>query len=304
MTHDHPLEFGAFITPRSSAPHATVELARLVERVGFDLVTFQDHPAQPSLLDTWTLMSFVAAQTERIRIVPNVLNTPLRPPAVLARAAATLDLLSDGRFELALGAGAFWDAIESMGGRRLTRLQAVTALGEAIDIIRAIWDTDAPGPVHAGGSQYRIDGAQRGPRPAHPIPILVGSYKPRMLELTGRLADGWLPSQPFLTSPTLTEANTIIDDAAVAAGRDPRDVRRLLNLLPVAGRDPDDWAHELAALVSEERISLFILGSDDARVLQAFADEVAPRVRELVAAELVAAELVAAELVGAERGDR
>ena len=79
-------------------------------------MTFQDHPYQPAFLDTWTLLSWVAARTERIHVAGNVLNLPLRPPAVLARAAASLDLLSGGRFELGLGAGAFWDAIEAMGG--------------------------------------------------------------------------------------------------------------------------------------------------------------------------------------------
>jgi len=194
VDYGHPPEFGAFITPRSSAPHAAVELSRLAERVGFDLVTFQDHPYQASFLDTWTLMSYVAAQTDRIRIAPNVINVPLRP--VLARAAASLDLLSDGRSELGLGAGWFWDAIKAMGGDRLTQGQALTALEEAIAVIRGIWNTDAPGGVHAGGRYHSVAGAQRGPRPAHPIPILVGSYKPRMLALTGRASPmvGWPPS--------------------------------------------------------------------------------------------------------------
>jgi len=281
----YPLEFGAFITPRTSAPRAAVELSRLAERVGFDMVTFQDHPYQASLLDTWTVMSYVAAQTERIRIAPNVLNLPLRPPAVVARAAASLDLLSAGRFELGLGAGAFWDAIEAMGGDRRTQGQAITALEEAIAVIRGIWDTDARDPLHVEGRYYGLSGAQRGPRSAHPIPILVGSIKPRMLALTGRLADGWLPSQPFLTSPTLSEANTIIDEAAAAAGREPSAVRRLLNIIPIPGRNPRDWAEELATLVRDEKISLFILASDDPRALQAFIEDVSPAVRELSATD-------------------
>jgi hypothetical protein len=81
-------------------------------------------------------MSYVAAATTSIQISPNVLNLPLRPAPVTARAAASLDLLSGGRFNLGLGAGGFWDAIEAMGGRRLTPGQAVDALSEAIDIMR------------------------------------------------------------------------------------------------------------------------------------------------------------------------
>ena len=116
--YGHPLSFGSFLTPSSADPARTVELAVLADSIGLDLVTFQDHPYQPALLDTWTLLSFVAARTSTVHLAANVLNLPLRPPAVLARSVAALDLLSAGRVELGLGAGAFWDAIEAMGGRR------------------------------------------------------------------------------------------------------------------------------------------------------------------------------------------
>lgn len=182
MDYGHALEFGAFITPTSRVPHQALERSLLAEELGLELVTYQDHPYQVSLLDTWTLMAYVAARTERIRIAPNVLNLPLRHPAVLARAAASLDLLSGGRFELALGAGHFWDAIEAIGGVRLDPGQSVAALDEAILILRETWDAGAAGGVRVEGSQYQVLGAERGPGPAHPIPIHVGGYKPRMLE--------------------------------------------------------------------------------------------------------------------------
>src|SRR5690606_7980423 len=120
---------------------------------------------------------------------------PLRPPAVLARAAASLDLLSGGRVELGLGAGAFWDAIVAMGGRRLEPGQAVRGLEEAITIIRGIWDRGETSLLRVDGEVHRVIGPKRGPVPAHRIAIWVGAYRPRMLRLTGRLADGWLPSQ-------------------------------------------------------------------------------------------------------------
>src|ERR671934_368660 len=132
--YGHDLLFGTFITPLNQRPQDVVALAKLTERAGLELVTFQDHPYQPAFLDTWTLLTWVAAKTERVRLSGNVLNLPLRPPAVLARAAASLDLLSGGRFELGLGAGAFWDAIEAMGGPRRSPADAVRSLGEAIDI--------------------------------------------------------------------------------------------------------------------------------------------------------------------------
>src|SRR6478752_7844567 len=100
MHYGRPLQFGTFITPSNDPPETPVRLAQVAEAAGFDLVTFQDHPYQPRFHDTWTLLTWVAASTERIRVAGNVLNVPLqREPAVLARAAASLDLLSDGRFE-------------------------------------------------------------------------------------------------------------------------------------------------------------------------------------------------------------
>ena len=194
MHYGHELQFGTFITPRNDPPQPAVRLAELSEASGYDLVTFQDHPYQPRFHDTQTLLTWVAARTERIHLSANVANVPLRPPAVLARAAASLDLLSGGRFELGLGAGGFWDAIEAMGGRRLTPGQAVDALSEAIDVIRGIWDAGERSRFEVEGRFYRVSGAKRGPVPAHDIPIWIGALKPRMLRLVGRKGDGWLPS--------------------------------------------------------------------------------------------------------------
>src|SRR5690606_41848562 len=90
--YGHDLLFGTCVTPRSQGPKHVIDLAVTADRAGLDLVTFQDHPYQPAFLDTWTLLSFVAARTERVRLSGSVLNLPLRPPAVLARAAASLDI--------------------------------------------------------------------------------------------------------------------------------------------------------------------------------------------------------------------
>src|SRR3954447_22936995 len=196
--YGHDLAFGTFLTPQNQRPEDVVALAQLTEAAGLDVATFQDHPYQSAFLDTWTLLSWVAAQTKTLRVAANVLNLPLRPPAVLARATASLDLLSGGRVELGLGAGAFWDAIEAMGGPRRTPGEAVDALSEAIDVIHGIWDTGQRGGVRVRGGHYAVKGAKRGPAPAHDIEIWLGAYKPRMLRLTGRKADGWLPSLSYL----------------------------------------------------------------------------------------------------------
>ena len=276
--YGHPIRFGTFVTPVNAPPQRPVELAVLSEELGFDLVTFQDHPYQPRFHDTWTLLTWVAARTSRIGLAGNVHNLPLRPPAVLARAAASLDLLSGGRVNLGLGTGGFWDAIGAMGGERLTPGRAGDALDQALDVIRGLWDVTDRTPLRAGGDLHHVDGAKRGPAPAHPIPIWLGAYRPRMLSLVGRKADGWLPSAGYLQPGDLARGNAAIDEAALAAGRDPAAITRLLNVGPGAG------ANDLARLALQDGISVFVVGGDDPDGMRRFAGEVAPAVRELVAA--------------------
>jgi alkanesulfonate monooxygenase SsuD/methylene tetrahydromethanopterin reductase-like flavin-dependent oxidoreductase (luciferase family) len=289
--YGHDLVFGGFLTPGTGQPDLPVALARECERAGLDLVTFQDHPYQPTFADTWTLLSYVAAATTTVKLSANVLNLPLRSPAVVARAAASLDRLTGGRVELGLGAGAFWEAIEAMGGRRLSPAQAVRALSEAIAVIRGIWRADERGALRVDGEFYQVHGAKRGPAPAHDIAIWLGAYKPRMLELTGREADGWLPSLGYLEPGELGPGNARIDEAAAAAGRDPAAIRRMLNINGSFGRGagflagpPGQWAEQLAELTLRDGVSAFILGSDDPVAIRRFGEEVAPATRELVAA--------------------
>jgi len=291
----HDLLFGTFITPVAQPAMHAVEMAQVADRAGLDLATFQDHPYQPSFHDTWTLLAYVASRTQHIHVSANVLNLPLRQPAVLARSAASLDLLSGGRFELGLGAGAFWDAIEAMGGRRLTAGQSIVALEEAITIIREIWDTEQRGGVRVKGTYYQVNGTKRGPAPAHKIGIWLGAYKPRILNLTGRLADGWLPSLAYLPGgmADLAEMNKHIDEGAAAAGRAPSEIRRFLNIAGQFSRSgrgllngpPQQWAQELAQITLDYGVTGFILAADDAPTIELFAAEVAPAARELVAAE-------------------
>lgn len=293
--YGHDLIFGTFVTPRTQPPMHAVDLAVVADRAGLDLVTLQDHPYQPAFHDTWTLLSYVASRTERVRVSGNVLNLPLRQPAVLARAAASLDLLSGGRFEMGLGAGAFWDGIVAMGGRRLTPGQSIEALEEAIHIMRELWNTDERGGVRFEGEHYRLKGAKRGPKPAHDIGVWIGAYKPRILRMTGRLGDGWLPSLAYLQGgPTdLAGMNRHIDEGAAEAGREPSAIRRMLN---ISGRfaesgdtllvgPPRQWAEELAEMTLTYGITGFILATDDAYAIETFAAEVAPATRELVAKE-------------------
>jgi len=290
--YGHDLLFGCFLTPDAGHADLVVALARLADGLGLDLLGVQDHPYQPHFLDMWTLLSALAARTERIRLVPDVANLPLRPPAVLAGAAASLDILSGVRVELGLGAGAVARAVGALGGPQRAPGPAVDALAEAITVLRARW---MPGPpVTFRGEHYTLDGAQPGPIPVHPIGIWLGAYKPRMLRLTGRLADGWIPSLPYATPTDLGPMNRIIDEAAREAGRDPAAVRRVYN---ISGRfsagergfldgPPEVWVAQLTDLALEDGVSAFVLGpgEDAAGDLERFAREVAPGVRAACAA--------------------
>jgi alkanesulfonate monooxygenase SsuD/methylene tetrahydromethanopterin reductase-like flavin-dependent oxidoreductase (luciferase family) len=191
---------------------------------------------------------------------------------VLAKAAASLDILSGGRVELGLGAGGLWDAIKAMGGPARTPGESVKALEEAIQVIRLMWSGERG--LHFDGEFYRLAGAHSGPVPSHPIGIWVGAYKPRMLALIGRLADGWVPSLGYLKPQELAEAGARIDEAAVAAGRAPSAIRRVLNVGDVSAED-------LATLALEHGFDTFVVGDEKIRQ---FAAEVAPAVRELITA--------------------
>jgi hypothetical protein len=286
--YGHELVFGTFLTPTVADAERVIALAQLTEQVGLDLVTVQDHPYQPRLLDAWTLLSVIAARTQTVRVATNVANLPLRQPVVLARSVATLDLISGGRVELGLGAGGFLNAVAANGGPQLTTGGSIGALEEALRIIREVW-TPEGGGIRLDGKHYSVVGAKRGPAPAHDVEIWLGAYKPRMLALTGRLADGWLPSSAYAGLDQLTAMNKIVDEAASEGGRDPSAIRRLYNL---SGRfdgrggflqGPEEvWIEQLTELTLSQGMSTYILGSDSPDDIRRFA-EVAAGVREAVA---------------------
>ena len=286
------LQFGAFLTPSAADVDGVIARATLCDQLGLDLVTCQDHPYQRRFLETWTLLAAIAARTLNVRVAPNVANLAMRPPAVLAKSAATLDLISGGRVELGLGAGGFLEAVAAYGGPRWRSGEAVRALEEGIDVIRAVWDTSARS-VRVEGAFHSVVGAHPGPAPAHRIEIWLGAYRPRMLALTGRRADGWLPSVGYAPPEELGELAKRVDEAAAEAGRPPEEIRRLYNIngsfqgtgLAFLQGTPTVWVEQLTELTLETGTSVFILGSDDPDDLRRFAMEVAPAVRDLVAAE-------------------
>jgi alkanesulfonate monooxygenase SsuD/methylene tetrahydromethanopterin reductase-like flavin-dependent oxidoreductase (luciferase family) len=282
-----PLEFGISITPNWLERQDVLRLARVADESGLDLVGIQDHPYQWRFFDTWTLIAYLAGMTSRVRFFPDVTSLPLRPPAVLAKAAASLDVLTGGRVELGLGAGAFWDAIVAMGGPRRTPGQAVEATEEAIDVIRLVWSGERG--VRYEGRHYSLSGVHTGPKPDHDIGIWLGARGPRMLDLIGRKADGWVPSAPWAPPDDLPGYIRRIEDAAAAAGREVGSIRRVYNISGSIGPATGErfvgpvslWVDQLAR-VAETGMDAFVFwpgGEDPVGQAQAFAEEVAPAVR-------------------------
>ncbi|WP_431871254.1 LLM class flavin-dependent oxidoreductase [Nocardiopsis eucommiae] len=301
MSTDYGREiaFGVFPSPDADPDtlRRTWAVIEAAERGGLDFAGFQDHPYQRRHLDTWSLMATVLARTERLRVFPDVANLPLRPPAVLAKNAASLDVLSGGRFELGLGAGAFWEAIEAMGGERRTPREAADSLLEAMEVIRLMWSDQRS--VRFAGEYHRLAGVRPGPAPVHDMGIWLGVGGPRMLRAVGRSADGWVVSHANLGPERLAEAHARIDAGAAEAGRGPASVRRVYNLWgTITGRgvegapgDPlrgpvEAWVEAVTGFVLEHGMDTFVLGPAEnaATQVELFAAEVVPAVREAVRA--------------------
>jgi alkanesulfonate monooxygenase SsuD/methylene tetrahydromethanopterin reductase-like flavin-dependent oxidoreductase (luciferase family) len=287
---------GLSLIPSTDSVDRIRELVRLADEGGLDLVGIQDHPYQARFLDTFSLIATLLPGTRRISFFTDVANLPLRPPAVLAKAAASLDVLSDGRFELGLGAGGNPDQIAGMGGPRRSPGESVDALEEAIEVIRLMWSGERV--VSFEGRHYSLADAHPGPRPAHPIGLWLGAFKPRMLRLVGRKADGWVPSLGVLNADELRAGNEQIDEAAEAAGRDPRQIRRVLNLQGVIGESrtppggrlpvgylmgeplagPPGWWAETLTRFAEDGFDTLVFWPVDpsARQVELFAGDVVP----------------------------
>ncbi|GAB2578301.1 LLM class flavin-dependent oxidoreductase [Streptomyces capparidis] len=283
-----PVLFGANVDPTWADPQAPVRLSVLAEDAGYDLVAVQDHPYQQAFYDTWTLISHLAARTRRVAFVPTVANLPLRPPAMLAKAVASLDVLTGGgRVQLGLGAGAFWEAIAAMGGPRRGAGDAADALAEAVRVIRLMWSGERS--VRFAGAHYTLAGTRPGPAPSPGLGIWLGAYGPRTLRTTGALADGWMPSLAFLGPDRLGEAVARVDGAAEEAGRDPARLRKVYNIGGLVGPESAEpfhgpaamWTERLTALVLDHGMNAFVFwpAADHARQLALFAHEVVPAVR-------------------------
>jgi alkanesulfonate monooxygenase SsuD/methylene tetrahydromethanopterin reductase-like flavin-dependent oxidoreductase (luciferase family) len=288
--------------------HSTIddvpELLRMVERAdrdGLDLFSQSDHPYLGARLDAYATIGFLLGRTQRIAGFANVTNLPLRPAPMLARTVTTLSAISGGRVVLGVGAGGLWDRISDMGVPRLSPDDAVRAFEEAIVLVKKL---SGGGPaVTFEGRYHRVERIE--PAPVAAPPVWTGSVGPRSLAATGRVADGWLPGHAAdWLSERYRTSRPVIDDAAAAVGRDPRDVRTIFNFpgriterpLPTTrdgdgrwvGGSPEQWVEELTGAVLEHGAGGFMLfsprgGTPDADSLARWGAEIVPAVREAIA---------------------
>jgi alkanesulfonate monooxygenase SsuD/methylene tetrahydromethanopterin reductase-like flavin-dependent oxidoreductase (luciferase family) len=299
VAQPYPL-FGINIDPGTADPVEAFKRAEIADRQNIDLAMIQDHPYIDRFFDTWMLLATLTARTERVHIGTNVSPVALRPPAMLAKAAASLDVLSGGRVELGIGTGGFAQGIASFGGELPASPEIVPAFEEAVQIIRGLWQSE--GGFRFEGRYYSLKGTRFGPTPAHPIRIWVGATKPRMFRLTGRLADGVSVSNAYVTESALGHMHRNIDAGAAQAGRKPEEIRRLYNLMGIIDLpghsntaeqlrpntpllDADGWVEYLVKLYRDQRMDTFVfwpLGEQQIEQLEIFATEVVPAVhREL-----------------------
>ncbi len=230
--HREPV-FGLSIVPNNAEKAFT--LARTADELGLDIIGVQDHPYNGTFFDTWTLISSLAASTKKIRYFSDVSDLPMRPPAMLAKTTATLDIITKGRVELGIGAGAFWDAIHTYGGPRRNPGEAVAALEEAMQVIHLIWNFGGPRRrVSFPGKYYQLENAQAGPSPYHNIGIWLGATRPRMMELIGRSGDGWvIPLSSYMSRDEIRAAQQLINAAARKSNRSLDSIARVSNIIGV-----------------------------------------------------------------------
>ena len=228
----NPIRFG--LNPRGLSFERTVEITRLAESAGFEIVSFSDRPPETNL-EGWTMATAVAMRTERIRVTHSTLNVPYRYPALLAKMASALDVITGGdRLLMTLGAGAQEAHATTYGMAWGTPGERVDGLVDTINILRGMWSTDH---FSYEGKRYSVDDAQLDPKPVSgAIPILIGAGKPRTLRVAGSMADGWLKNGGWPESPeAYAQLQEGVDRSADAAGRDVGLIRRVINCTAYVG---------------------------------------------------------------------
>ncbi len=223
-----PPLFGVSINQSAGPGADPVAEARGAEELGFDFVSVTDHlhGTRPTH-ETWTLLTWIAASTARVGLLTDVIGLPYRPPPVLAKMAASLDGLSGGRLTLGLGAGGLDEEFRGFGLPIRSPGEKIEALAEAIEVIRGMWTTPS---FSYRGKHFHTESAELEPKPDRRIPIWLGTYGDRAVALTGRVADGWIPSYPYAPPEVAGPKMDRIRHAAEAVGRDPAELTFAYNI--------------------------------------------------------------------------
>lgn len=264
--------------------------ARRAEELGFDFVSASDHlhGGDPTH-ETWTMLSWIAAATSRIGVATRVLGMPYRNPAVLAKMAETFDRLSGGRLILGLGGGYSDEEFLAFGLGFRSPGDKVDGLEEAIGILRGLW-SEPSFTFH--GRLYRTEGAHLEPKPARRIPIWLGTYGRRALALTGRLADGWIPSFGFAPPEEVKGMRERVLAAAREAGRAPEEITCVYNIevrvdervdadRSIVSGTSDSVADQLLGLlgIGFTALNFIPAGPGKAEQVERLAAEVIPQIR-------------------------
>jgi len=246
------LSFGLKTTPMHTTYQAIQRAWRQADEVpGIEHAWLWDHmlplsgPKDGPCYEGWTLLSALAAQTERLRLGLLVTNNQIRQPAVLGKMASTLDVISGGRLVLGLGAGGTMPAgtaptpdqhpglaeYLAYGLPVTTPAEGLGRLAETIAIVRRMFTEDE---FDFEGRYYTLKSTRNAPKPvqAGGPPVLVGGTGKRMLRLVAEHADIWnIPGPPHGSIGFITERNLVLDQHCAAIGRDPRDVIRSVQLI-------------------------------------------------------------------------
>jgi alkanesulfonate monooxygenase SsuD/methylene tetrahydromethanopterin reductase-like flavin-dependent oxidoreductase (luciferase family) len=287
------LTFGSFLFPKVVEGPALLEQATLTEGLGYDLIAVPDHPDWGHYVDQWALMAAILGRTRSIEVFSCVSALALRePPAVLAKAAASLDVLAPGRFHFGIGSGVIPN-IATIGGPLWPPAEAHDRVREAIELTRVMWSGQATGSY--AGTYYRLEEAQLPPAPSPALDIWIGCAKPRMRRLVARAADGWIPGMTSIDPGQIHIEVEQIDDELQAINRPLKDVRRVYNTIAKKLQPASDgflvgpaeqWVEQLTSIALDFGFDTFLFGDRDTTVeaLHAFAEDVIPHVRANVAA--------------------
>ncbi|MGQ0840229.1 LLM class flavin-dependent oxidoreductase [Actinokineospora sp.] len=271
----------------TSADEDPVAEAIAAEALGYDFVSASDHPVGAhASYETLSLLTWIAAHTSRIKVATRVLGAPFRRPAMLAKAAESLSRLSGGRLILGLGAGHSDDEIRALGGPALTPRDKIDGLAETIRILRGAWTHPS---YNQQGRIHTVDDLTLEPKPATPIPVWLGTFGPRALAVTGRLADGWIPSLGFAPPARIPDMLDRVRTAAATANRPADAVRPIYNVAvhvdATAARtddmvtgSPTDVLDQLRAF-TELGFTGFNIVPETPDDVRAFAEEVLPALR-------------------------